>query len=86
MNTKKAKAKADFRLQYLDAIGNIRFITRTNGKVSHFSGNLTPHALSNVAGENAALLSFALADALNGSDAAQAVRKLGKYAKQVDVI
>lgn len=87
MNTKtRSKKSQDFRIKYTDQIGNVRFITRTNGKVAHFSGNLTPHALSNVAGDNAALLQFALADALNGSDAAKAVREFGKYAATVEVI
>lgn len=85
MNTTK-KPKTDFRIKYTDAIGNVRFITRTSGKVAHFAGNLTPHALSNVAGDNAALLSFALADAVNASDAAKAIRELAKYAKTVEVM
>jgi len=84
--TKTKRAKADFRVKYTDYVGNARFITRKNGRLAHFSGNLTPHALSNVAGENAADLQFALEDSLSAADAAAAIRKFGKYAKTVEVI
>lgn len=72
--------KTSFRIRYADRCGNVNFITRSNGKVLHFSASETPMALSNCAGNNAADLRFALEDAATGADAIKSVRALAQFA------
>ena len=66
--------KQNYRIRVTDVSGNRTYITRENGKVSYFSGSLTPLSLSNLAGGEAAELQFNLSD-LTSIGAVAAVRK-----------
>jgi len=70
----------NFRIRYADRCGNVLFITRTDGKIQHFTGSEQSHALSNVAGDKAAELRFALQDARDGTEALKHVRALAQFA------
>lgn len=70
-----------YRLKVTDALMSkdnprVMFLTRNGAGVHYFSGDETPHALSNLVGADAAELRFALEDCKAGSDAAIAVRSL----------
>jgi hypothetical protein len=79
--TVKSRSTRNFRIELTDNMGNTYYLTRTNGRVQLVSGNMTPHAIANVAGNNAAMLSFALSDAFDGREAMTAVRKFAQYVK-----
>lgn len=79
--------KGSFRLKVKDSMGNVSFLFRnTSGGINYCSSSETPLALSNIAGENACELRFALLDARSSNDAAAAMRKLAAYAREVTVI
>lgn len=82
----KARSTNNYRLELKDHGGGRYYLTRTNGRVQLVSGDMTPHALSNIAGNKAALLSFELNDAFDGREAATAVRKLAQYVKEVTLL
>jgi hypothetical protein len=67
-------------------MGNVSYITREGGKVQYFSGSEQPLALANIAGNKAAILRFAIQDALTARDAAHAIRYNATYSTKVDVI
>ena len=80
---------ARFRFALKDQNNNQRYLACRHGIWTLTNGELTPLSLCNVAGDNAAKLSFALEDAYEAEDpdmAMAALIMLAKYAKDIDFI
>jgi hypothetical protein len=61
--------KSQIRLKITDNLNNISYITISNHKVAYFGATEIPLALSNLAGNQAAELRFALEDAASAGGA-----------------
>lgn len=82
----KRDTKPNFRIKLQGGMGHDYYVVRTKGNITFISGNETPHALSNIAGSNAAMLRFQLEDARDGNAAAKSIRALATLAREVEVI
>jgi hypothetical protein len=80
---------ARLRFVMKDQNNNQRYLVCRHGIWQLTTDSLTPLALCNIAGDNAAKLSFALDDAYEAEDpdmAMAALIMLAKYAKDIDFI
>ena len=80
------KSKRDIRIRVMDSLGNTSYITVENGKVGYCTAGDIPLALSNMFGEKAAEVRFALSDAKDGHEAIKIVRQHQRYARTVELI
>jgi hypothetical protein len=69
------KAMKPFRIRLTDRSGNMSYLVRRHDKIQidYFSANETPLSLSNLVGNEAAELRFALEDAIDDSSASRAL-------------
>jgi hypothetical protein len=76
-----------FRAEVTNGMEHRSYFERDDKGLHYYSSNMTPLAISNIAGDEAALLRFALLDAKNDGHVRDALRvHTARYAKTFKVL